>query len=192
MLNEEPEVEVIGQEGEPHNFLEEIKRSKPDVAVLDLSLPSLAGLSLADEIKTKKMPIQVVFLTNLDQEEYLREAFNAGALGYVLKSDTPKDLLVAIRKACRGFRYVSKSLPWGSNQEVQSTYPKQKKKELTPREKEVLKLIAGGFTNQEIAGKLSLSVKTVETHRANIIKKLEARTTAELTLYAVRLGLITP
>lgn len=191
VLEDHPKITLVEESGNAKDAFVKVKNSQPDVTILELSLPSLPGLTIASKIKGQNLPTGIVFLSNLAQKDFVSKVMKTGAQGYVLKSDTPKDLLLAVTKATRGSVYLSSSLSKFSDEAAKSTKSKDvREKRLTKREQEVLKLIAQDLTNKEIANRLSLSIKTIENHRANIIEKLGAKSCAELTLYAIRLGLI--
>ncbi len=190
-LNKEPNFEVVGQSGKAKKTKELLIRLTPEVAILDLSLPSLVGLTVACWIKNENISAKVLLFSNLDQEKYIRQALEAGSLGYVLKSDTSEDLLKAVHSVSKGNHYFSGSCGrYRKESDHQHQSSKPGEDILTSRQKDVLGLIAQGLTNKEIAEELSVSVKTVETHRANISSKLGTSNPAELTLYAIRHHLI--
>jgi DNA-binding NarL/FixJ family response regulator len=163
---------------------------RPDVAVLDVSMPRMTGLQATHEIKQQTPDTQVLILSMHDDERYLFEALRAGAAGYVLKRAADQDLVDAVRAAGRGEPFLTAS--------AQQTLIRDfldrddEPQELTPREQEVVKLIAEAHTNKEIAEILHLSEKTVESHRARVLQKLGMRDRVELVRYAIRRGLVEP
>jgi DNA-binding NarL/FixJ family response regulator len=172
--------EIVGTVSDGRNLVEEAVRLKPDLILLDVSMPLLSGTEAASRIKASLPEVKLVFFTMHSQQSYLQAAFNVGAAGYVLKSASGKELLGAVQKALEGQTYVSADLSgsWG-----QLGHPAKAAKalRLSSREREVLHLIAEGRSSKEIAGILSVSVKTVSFHRQNIKRKLGVRTIAELT-----------
>ena len=172
--------EIVGTVSDGRNLVEEAVRLKPDLILLDVSMPLLSGMEAASRIKASLPEVKLVFFTMHSQQSYLQAAFNVGAAGYVLKSASGKELLGAVQKALEGQTYVSADLSgsWG-----QLGHPAKAAKalRLSSREREVLHLIAEGRSSKEIAGILSVSVKTVSFHRQNIKRKLGVRTIAELT-----------
>jgi DNA-binding NarL/FixJ family response regulator len=163
----------------------------PDVAVLDLVMPNMNGLSAAREIRRVSPGTRVILLTSSKEEPQVLEALMAGVKGYVLKSQATADLLQAIREVAKGCIYLSPAI---SHVVVDAYIGKKPFPEdpLTPREKEVLQLIAEGKTTKEVAQFLRLSVKTAEFHRTRLMEKLEVHQTASLVRYAIRKGLIQP
>jgi len=190
LLQTQPDLEVVGEAGDGAQGLVEIRRLKPDLVILDLSLPGLGGLDALRQIMAEQPWLKVLILTMHDDAEFVRTALTAGARGYVLKRAADTELLNAIRLVSKGETYVYPSLAarliLESGREVRET----KSSKLSTRETEVLQLIALGYTQQEIAERLSLSVKTVETHKARISEKLELKTRAELVRYAMGHGLV--
>ena len=163
---------------------------RPDVAVLDVSMPRMTGLQATHEIKQQAPDTQVLILSMHDDERYLFEALRAGAAGYVVKRAADQDLVDAVRAAGRGEPFLTAT--------AQQTLIRDfldrggQPDELTPREQEVVKLIAEAHTNREIAEILHLSEKTVESHRARVLQKLGMRDRVELVRYAIRQGLVEP
>jgi len=193
LLSAEPDFRIVGEIGDGLEAVQMIERLKPNVAVLDLMMPGLGGLEVAREAKTASPQTRVVVLSMYSNEAYVLEALRAGALGYVIKESSSDDLVYAIREVMAGRYYLSPPLSERSlvtylekaSAGARSTY-----ETLTLREREVLKLIAEGYSSPEIAERLVLSPRTVETHRANIMRKLELRSTAELVRYAIRHGIL--
>jgi len=179
MMLSEP-YEVVEAVSDGRSLVEAALRLKPDLILLDVSMPLLSGMEAASRIKASLPEVKLVFFTMHSQRPYLQAAFDVGAAGYVLKSASGKELLGAVQKALEGQTYVSADLSgsWG-----QLVHPAKAAKalRLSSREREVLHLIAEGRSSKEIAGILSVSVKTVSFHRQNIKRKLGVRTIAELT-----------
>jgi DNA-binding NarL/FixJ family response regulator len=178
--------------GDVDNGIEAVRlwpKLKPDVAILDVAMPMLNGLDAAREILRSSSDAAVVLLTMFDEDQYLREALEAGVTGYVLKSKAAPDLLSAIREVLRGGVYYT----GGTSREGVSAClapGPQPSETLTTRERQVLQLVAEGKTTKEAAAILSISVKTADSHRQRIMKKLSAHCTADLVRYAVRRGVV--
>jgi len=188
LLQSATDIAVIGEAGEGHESLGLIKKEKPDVAVLDISMPGLNGIEIVKEIEILGLATNVIFLTMHNDPLTAKKAMQSNALGYVLKDDAFEDLLYAIRAAASGRTFISPSI---SEKILKSGKPKEiENRILTEREQEVLRLIALGLTNKKIAEKLVISVKTVDTHRTRILQKLGAHTAADLVRYAIKIGLI--
>ena len=188
LLQSATDIVVIGEAGEGHESLGLIKKEKPDVAILDISMPGLSGIEIVKEIEMLGLAAKVVFLTMHNDPLTAKKAMQSNALGYVLKDDAFEDLLYAIQAAASGRTFISTSI---SEKILKSGKPKETDKRiLTEREQEVLRLIALGLTNKKIAEKLVISVKTVDTHRTRILQKLDAHTAADLVRYAIKIGLI--
>jgi two-component system response regulator NreC len=195
LLNLEPDMEVVGEASNGHEAIELGQTLKPDVIVMDISMPEMDGLAAAKAIHEMEMPCHVVILTVHAEEEYLFQTLQMGASGYVLKSSADTELMDAIRAAQRGEVFLYPS----AVKKVLGEYLKGTRGEggkgaleaLTSREKEVLKLTAEGFTNQEIAEKLVISPKTVDTYRQRIMEKLNLHHRSQLVQYALKTGLLT-
>jgi DNA-binding NarL/FixJ family response regulator len=189
LLDRQPDIEVVAEAEDGIDALEKVVAEKPDVAILDVAMPRMTGLQATHEIKKQVPDTQVLILSMHDDERYLYEALRAGASGYVLKSAAGEDLLDAVRAAARGEPFLT---PEAQQTLIRDFLARGEQPELTPREQEVVKLIAEAHTNKEIAGILHLSEKTVESHRANVLQKLGMRDRVELVRYAIRHGLVEP
>lgn len=195
LLNLEPDMEVAGEASNGREAIDLAQTLKPDVIVMDISMPEMDGLAAAKAIHEMGLPCHVVILTVHGEEDYLFQTLQMGASGYVLKSSADTELMDAIRAAQRGEVFLYPS----AVKKVLGEYLKGSRGEggkgvleaLTSREKEVLKLTAEGFTNQEIAEKLVISPKTVDTYRQRIMEKLNLHHRSELVRYALRAGLLT-
>ncbi|RJQ63856.1 MAG: DNA-binding response regulator [Desulfobacteraceae bacterium] len=195
LLNENDDLEVVGEAADGLEAIRRLQDLSPDIALLDLSMPRMDGLSVIKEVKRQNPETKIVALTMHNDEEYVLEAFKSGANGYCLKSSSQSELLVAIRAVLSGKTYVSPEV----SEKVLEGYLETKKRvkersswdTLTQREKEVLKLVGEGYRNKEIADYLCISVKTVEKHRANIMQKLDLHSASALTAYAIEKGLVT-
>ncbi|HET7854000.1 MAG TPA: response regulator transcription factor [Candidatus Methylomirabilis sp.] len=182
---------IVGEAADGREATQLAQELEPDVAVLDLAMPLLNGLDAAREIIRASRRTKAILVTVHTADQYVLEALQAGIRGYVLKSQATAQLVQAIQEVMRGGRYLS---PGISEAVVQAYLAKTDlpADPLTPREREVLQLIAEGKTTKDIAGLLGLSVKTVESHRARLMEKLDIRQTAGLVRYAIRRGLIQP
>jgi DNA-binding NarL/FixJ family response regulator len=176
LLERQPDIEVVAEAADGAEARELAIRQRPDLAILDVKMPKLTGLQATREIKAQAPEVAVLILSMHDEERYVSEALKAGASGYVVKTQADTDLVAAIRAVERGEPFPVPA--------AQST--------LTPREEEIVKLVAEAHTTKEIAAILHLSEKTVENHRANAMRKLGMRDRVELVRYAIRRGLIEP
>lgn len=176
LLERQPDIEVIAEAADGAEARELAVRERPDLAILDLKMPKLTGLQATREIKAQAPEVNVLLLSMHDDERYVEEAMKAGASGYVVKTQADTDLMAAIRAVERGESFPA---PEALDQ-------------LTPREEEIVKLVAEAHTTKDIAAILHLSEKTVENHRANAMRKLGMRDRVELVRYAIRRGLIEP
>ena len=195
VLEREADIRVVAEAADGHEAVEKALANQVDLAILDVSMPRLTGLQAAAELRRRQSPVRVLILSVHDNEQYFFEALRAGASGYVLKSAANRDLVDACRAAMRGepFLYppavtalVREYLEQARRGEATPTDP------LTPREVQVVKLIAEGYSSDQIAQELVISRKTVDRHRANLLQKLGMRNVAELTRYAIRRGLLEP
>lgn len=191
LLETQPDLEVVGEAADGISARELIVRERPDLAILDVKMPGLTGLQATREIKAQAPEVSVLILSMHDDERYLFEALKAGASGYVLKSQADSDLLEAIRSVERGEPFLS---PGAQQALIRDLLERgaPSESDLTPREEEIVKLVAEANTTREIADLLHLSEKTVENHRANAMRKLGMRDRVELVRYAIRQGLIEP
>ncbi len=196
LLEDEPRVTVVGEARTGLEAIEQCKTARPDVVVMDLSMPELGGLEATAEILKANPQIKILILSMYSNEAYVRKAFELGAKGYVLKNAIDVDLTRAVISLAEGEAYMSpgisslvlEGLKTGSFQDA-SQEPYER---LTLREKEVLQLIAQGKSNKEIATLLNISVNTVAVHRARVMETLGLHRTAELVLFAVKKGLVQP
>jgi DNA-binding NarL/FixJ family response regulator len=191
VLDAEPDLQVVAEAGDGVEALEEGIRNDIDLAVLDVSMPRMTGLQAAAELSRRKPGLAILMLSMHDSEQYLYEALKAGASGYVLKSGADHDLVNACRAALRGepFLYPAAVRRLIADALAHAEEPSDP---LTPRELQVLKLIAEAHTTDQIATLLVISPRTVERHRENILGKLGMRDRVELTRYAIRRGLVEP
>ena len=195
LLNLEADMEVVGEAGNGREAMELAQSLTPDVIVMDISMPEVDGLAAVRGIHEMELPCHIVILTVHAEEDYLFQTLQMGASGYVLKSSADRELMDAIRAAHRGevFLYPSavKKVLGEYLKGARGEGAKREYEALTSREKEVLKLTAEGFTNQEIAEKLVISPKTVDTYRQRIMEKLNLHHRSELVRYALKTGLLT-
>ena len=194
VLDAKPDMEVVAEAEDGHEAVEKGLKEDVHLVILDVSMPRKTGIQAAAELHKRKPELRVLMLSMHDSEQFLFEALKAGASGYVLKSGADTDIVDAVRAAMRGDSYLYPSavtaivrdyVEHGGRGEEQFDV-------LTPRELEVLKLIAEAHTSKQIANALFISIKTVERHRQNILDKLGMRDRVELTRYAIRRGLIQP
>ena len=195
MLSSNPAIEIVG---EAENGLEAIRCAnelKPDFMLLDLSMPKMNGIDAISEIKNRSPEIKIMILTVHKDEEYVFESLKAGADGYLLKDATRAELMLAVESVIEGKTYITP----GISENLIKAYIREKPAtvrtessmdKLTSRERQILKLIAEGYQNKKIGDYLCISVKTVEKHRANLIKKLDLHNASELTKFAMEKGLV--
>ena len=195
VLDAEPDLEVVAEVGDGAEAVERGLEDDVDLAVVDITMPRMTGLQAARELHDRRPELRILMLSMHENERYLYEALKAGASGYVLKTVADRDLVEACRAAMRGerFLYPGAMTPLIADylHRVRQDLP-VREDPLTAREQEVVKLVAEGYTNKQIAEALVISEKTVERHRANILEKLGMRDRVELTRYAIRQGLIEP
>jgi len=195
LLKANPDLEVVGEAEDGRRALKLANELSPDLILMDLSMPRMNGFEAIQEIKKQNPAVKIIVLTVHNTEEYILMTLQSGADGYVLKDATHDELLMAISHVLNGKRYLSPSVSEkvivGYLEGKRSLKPTSSWDSLTQREREILKLIAEGFKNKEVADYLCISLKTVEKHRANLMKKLDLHNTSSLTLYAMEKGLIT-
>lgn len=193
----EDDLDLVGEASDGRDLLSKVRRLRPTVALLDVSMPKLNGFDTLPLLKEVMPELQVVMFSMHDKESYIYRALAAGAIGYVLKSDSSRELLEALRKAANGHYFLSPSL----NAEVIRAFlnPNSREKpavagydDLSFREQQVLRLVVAGQTSKEIAATLFISPRTVEKHRSNIFRKLGMRDTQALIRFALKLGVVDP
>lgn len=194
VLDAKPDLEVVAEAEDGREAVDRALAEDVHLAILDVSMPEMTGIQAAAELHKRKPELRVLMLSMYDSEQFLFEALKAGASGYVLKSSADTDIVDAVRAAMRGdsFLYPSAVTTLVRDYVERGGQGEEQFDVLTPRELEVLKLIAEAYTSKEIASALFISVKTVERHRQNILDKLGMRDRVELTRYAIRRGLIQP
>jgi two-component system, NarL family, response regulator NreC len=194
LLDTEQDIEVVGEAEDGLSALQAVNSLKPDLVISDLSMPRTSGTEGIRQIRRRFPDVGIVVLTVHRAEEYIRAALSAGANGYVLKDDSEHELLTAIHQVLRKNSYLSPSIcnsvvsGFLSEQNQDASTPKWDC--LSPREQQVLKLIAEGNRNKDIAAYLSISPKTVEKHRGNLMRKLDLHDVSSLTIYAINNGII--
>jgi len=194
VIEQQKDLSVVGEAGDGREAVSLANSLRPDVVVMDISMPSLNGIEAAHQIKQSHPEIAVIVLSMHPDESYVLRALKAGVKGYLLKDSAESDLIAAVRAVARGKSFFSP----GVSRVLLDDYMRKLKRSgaedaydlLTPREREILQLVAEGKSNKEVANLLNLSVYTVETHRSNIMQKLNLKGVPELMLYAVRKGII--
>jgi len=195
LLSEEPDIEVIGEADNGREAVQKVQELHPDIVLMDIGMPVMNGMEATKQIKKRDQEVKILVLTMHDNEEYLFQVLQAGASGYVLKKAADSDLVNAIHVVNRGDCFL---YPSAAKMVVEDYLEKLKHGQeptssfdtLTDREREILTLVAEGYTNREIAEALFISVKTVETHKANIMEKLNLHKRAELVRYAIKKGML--
>jgi two-component system, NarL family, response regulator NreC len=190
LLDGQEDLEVVGEAGDARTAVFEVRAQKPDVILMDVVMPTGSGIEATPAVLKEAPDAKVLILSMQDDPAYVREAFAAGASGYVLKEAADAELVAAVREVAAGQRYVHPTL--GARLVAAEADERARAEEdpLSEREHEILRLLALGHTNQEIASQLYLSVRTVETHRAHIMQKLRISTRAQLVRYALERGVL--
>lgn len=189
-----PGIEVVAETGDGREALEVIRTHRPDVVMMDIAMPGLNGLEAAARVAKDFPNVRVIILSMHANEEYVWQALRAGAGGYLLKDAAPAELDLAVKAVARGESYLSPAV----SKQVVGDYIRRvggdasSVEQLTPRQREILQLIAEGRSTKEIAHLLNISVKTVETHRVQLMERLNIHDVAGLVRYAIRVGLVTP
>jgi DNA-binding NarL/FixJ family response regulator len=192
MLNSLGAAEIVGETGDGHEAMDLIRKHKPEIALLDITMPGLTGIELAARIRKEQIPTKVIILSMHMNEEYIVRAVKAGVAGYLLKGADPVELEFAIKAALSGQTYLSP----GISKHIVEDYVRRVGPadtlldQLSPRQREILQLVAEGKNMKTIAGDLNISIKTVETHRAALMERLGVRDVPGLVRYAIRTGLI--
>jgi len=193
LLEDEPGLDVIGEAEDGRTAVSMASQLKPDVVIMDIAMPLLNGLEATRQIKIQCPDVKVLILSMHDNEEYIRQVLEAGAMGYILKDAAARELISAVQSVYRGEAVLSPAvtrlviedyLRWGG------TRPQDEGDGLSPREREVLQLIAEGYTNKQIAEILSISIKTVQAHRNSLMGKLDLHDRGELIKYAIQKKII--
>lgn len=199
----EPKFQVVGEASNGEDAIALVEDLKPDILLLDLSMPGMGGLETTIELRKRASKVKILVLTQFSEAIYLRRLFEAGANGYILKSARGEELVSAVRAVMAGGTYIDPSLAGnilastiGTTISLQAKAPEteegseQAYAKLTPRERQILKMVAEGASNKDIAASLNLAVKTVMTHRMNLMEKLGIKNRSKLIQFAIRVGLI--
>jgi DNA-binding NarL/FixJ family response regulator len=194
LLSSNPGFEVVGEAGDGREAIRCVEKFKPNLILTDLSMPKMNGMEAIREIRRVSPETKILVLTVHRAEEYILATFRAGADGYLLKDSTHAELLMAVKKVLSGKHYISPEISErvieGYLEGKKTLKPRTSWETLTQREREILKLIAEGYKNKEIAEDLCISVKTVEKHRANLMEKLDLHSIQALTAFAIEKGLV--
>ena len=193
-LGTEPDLEVVGEAADGAEAVAKAEEARPDVVLMDIGMPGLSGFEAARQIRKNRPETKILFLTMYDDEDYLVECLEVGASGYVLKDSPVQELVTAIHDVHRGGSHLSprmlSQLVGDFRSRIKSTQRLPRFATLTPREKEVLKVLAEGNSVKEIACSLDLSVKTIEAHKFNLMRKLDIHDKAHLVQYAIQRKII--
>jgi DNA-binding NarL/FixJ family response regulator len=196
LLQEQPGWTVVAEASNGREAVEKTKETKPDVVVMDIGMPVLNGLEATRQIIESESQAKILILTIDESDTLAREVLDAGARGYLLKSDVAADLIKAVNALCRNKTFftpkVAQAVLDGYLKKYSTPHEDETADPLTPRQREVVQLLAEGKSSKEVAVALNLSVKTAETHRANIMKRLDCHTLTELVRYAIRKKIIRP
>lgn len=191
LVNAQPDMVVVGEAADGRAAIAKTRELEPDLLVMDISMPELNGLKATEKLRQEFPQLKILTLTRHTDDSYLQQLIKAGVNGYVLKQSAPTELINAIRTVTSGRSYVDSEL----TQKVLGAYAKttgplrgEGTSEISPRESEVLRLIAWGYSNKEIAARLDLSVKTVEAHKSNAMRKLNMRSRIDIVRYAILQG----
>ena len=197
LLESQPNWEVVAEAVTGRDALEKARQTTPDVAIVDVGMPELNGLETTRQLLKALPQTEVLILTMHENEQIVREVLDAGARGYVLKSDAGRDLVAAVEALCQHRTFFSSQI----SELLLNSYlrhpdrtdsPESPRSRLTAREREIVQLLAEGKSNKEVAASLNISIKTAETHRTNIMNKLDLRSITELVRYAVRNNMVEP
>ncbi|MBS3734880.1 MAG: response regulator transcription factor [Phycisphaerae bacterium] len=189
LLRRESDIRVVGECGDGLRVAEEVRRTEPDVAVLDIMMPRLNGLDACRELRRRDGSLAILILTMYDDEQFIARAFDYGASGYLLKEAVGQRLAEAVRAVARGEIYLGPGIPRDVVQRARDGESDPYEK-LTTRERQVLHLIAEGKTNRQIAEELKLALKTIDTHRSHLMRKLDIHDQTNLVKFAIRRGLV--
>ncbi len=190
IIEEIPDMVVGGEASNGQEALEKVRKSDFDIVVLDISMPGISGLDILKQLKDEKPELSVLVLSMYPEEQYAVRVLRAGASGYLTKESAPEELIAAIRKASKGGKYISSSLAEKLAFDLETDAERPLHETLSDREYQVMRMIASGKTGKEIGEELFLSVKTISTYRARILEKMEMKSNAELTHYALKHGLV--
>ncbi len=192
LLERQHDLEVIAEAADGVQARDLALSHRPDVAILDVGMPRMTGLQATREIKARAPEVRVLILSMHSEERYVFQALKVGASGYVLKGEADQDLVAAVRAVQRGEPFLTNAAERSLVRDWMADGATGPREPLSPREREVVTLIADAHTNREIAERLAVAEKTVESHRANVLRKLGMRDRVELVRYAIRRGLVEP
>jgi DNA-binding NarL/FixJ family response regulator len=193
ILNSSNLCEVVGEAGDGQEAFDKIAKLKPDIAILDISMPSLSGIELARKIRKYFPQIKIIMLSRHDNEEYVRQLLKSGIHGFVLKDEAGNDMMRALDAVMKNETYLSPRITKKIMENIREGTEKRKEDPfdiLTNREREILKLIAEGRSSEEIGKKLVISASTVKVHRANIMRKLDIHKATDMVKYAIKEGIV--
>jgi DNA-binding NarL/FixJ family response regulator len=201
LLTSDPEIEVVAEAGDGRQVRALVETRKPDIVLMDISMPELNGLDATAQLVKEFPKLRVVILSMHATEGYVLRALRAGASGYLLKGAATPELVHAIKTVARGETYLSSAVSKhvieafkrsASDERASTNKPSRAETDLTPRQREVLQLIAEGYSTKEIAQKLNISLKTAKTHRSELMRRLDLHDVAGLVRYAIQIGLVSP
>ena len=190
ILSTVSDIKLVGETANPHEISEQLKKVNCDILILDLSMPGKDGLDVLKEIKNFSPEIKILIMTMLPEDQFAKRTLKAGASGYLTKESAPDELITAIRRIAAGRKYVSQNLAEKLAQDLEDNSDKPVQDLLSDREFQILKMMASGKSQTDIAGELSISASTVNTYRSRILEKLDLRTTADLIHFAYQNKLI--
>lgn len=194
LISAELDLEVVGEARNAEEAVVQARELRPDLVVMDIGMPGLSSFEAVRRIKKERPEIKALFLTMYDDEDYLAECLEAGGSGYMLKDAPAEQLILAIREIRRGGKYLSPPILARLVEDIRCRRPEERFKPrlstLTPREREILKLLAEGLSVKEIAARLDLSIKTIEAHKFNLMRKLDIHNKAQLVQYAIKRKII--
>jgi DNA-binding NarL/FixJ family response regulator len=194
LISNNPALKVIGEVGDGEELLDFLGENQPDLLILDISMPKLTGIEAVSKVKKLYPKIKILMLTMHKNKQYFYHAMSAGADGYLMKEDSDEELLLAIKRIKHGKSYISPFLSQDFADDVISAYRNNRSspfETLTKREREVLDLVVEGHTSKVMAGMLNLSPRTIDHHRANLLKKFDMKNSVDLVNFAVRNGFVT-
>jgi len=187
---QEKDISIVGETSDPTVIVEHVKNLKPDLLILDLSMPGKDGLEVLKEVKLNSPDVKVLIMTMIPEEQFAKRTFKAGALGYITKDSNPEEILNAIRRVASGKKYISSNLAEKLIDNLHESSNKEPHELLSDREFQILRLMAQGKTQTEIAENLSLGITTVNTYRSRLLEKLNLHSNAELIHFAYRNHLV--
>ncbi|MCY3771172.1 MAG: response regulator transcription factor [Gemmatimonadetes bacterium] len=188
LLSKEPDIQIVAEATDGRDVIDVVHRVRTDVIVMDVEMPGIGGIEATRRIRASFSEIQVVMMSMHSDPDLIRKALDNGARGYVLKKSAGEELVEAIRTVCRGVTYQSRAMDHADY--LYGEYPHGTPPQLTPREREILRLIVSGRSNPQIAETMRISIKTVQNHRINLMAKLNTHSLPDLIRTAVKLGLI--